>query len=76
MARHAVNLTRKTTRKPNGRSYTYWVLRWFRTDGTQAGKAIGRVDRMSRRLSSIQTANAALRSSKARMSWKACWMRR
>jgi len=31
MARHAVNLTRKTTRKPNGRSYTYWVVRWFRS---------------------------------------------
>ena len=49
MARHAVNLTRKTTRKPSGRSYTYWVVRWFRSDGTQAGKSIGRVDKMSRR---------------------------
>jgi integrase len=47
--RESVNLTRKTTRKPDGRSYTYWVLRWFDRAGKQHGRTIGRVDKVSKR---------------------------
>ena len=47
--RETVNLTKQTMRKPNGKKYTYWVLRWYGTDGKQHGKHIGRTGKVSKR---------------------------
>ncbi len=44
-----VTLAEQTTAKGDGRRYTYWVLRWFGSDGRRYGKTIGRADKMSRR---------------------------
>src|SRR3954464_2952610 len=45
----SVTLAEQTTTKPNGKRYTYWVLRWFGSDGKRYGKTLGRVGKMSRR---------------------------
>ena len=47
--REAVNLTTQTIRKPNGKKYSYWVLRWFGTDSKQRGKHIGSTKKLSKR---------------------------
>jgi hypothetical protein len=44
-----VTLSEQTTTNRQGKSYNYWVLRWFGSDGKRYGKTIGRVDQMSRR---------------------------
>jgi len=49
MASQAVTLSRQTTKKPNGRKYSYWVLRWFGPDGKQRGKSIGSTQALSKR---------------------------
>ncbi len=43
-----VTLSEQTTRR-NGKSYTYWVIRWQATDGRRLGKTLGRTDKISRR---------------------------
>jgi len=44
-----VTLAEQTTTKSNGKKYTYWVIRWFGTDGKRYGKTLGRVDQLSER---------------------------
>ena len=46
--REAVNLTKQTIKKPNGKKYSYWVQRWFGTDGEQRGKHIGSTNKISK----------------------------
>jgi hypothetical protein len=43
-----VTLAEQTTKR-NGKSYTYWVIRWRASDGRRLGKTLGRTDEMSRR---------------------------
>ncbi len=47
--RESVNLAKIGTKKPNGRVYEYWVLRWFAINGKQRSQSIGRVGKMSKR---------------------------
>src|SRR5436190_10547105 len=47
--RDAVILAQNTVRKPDGREYVYWVLRWFSADGKKHGKVIGRTNELSKR---------------------------
>ena len=44
----AVTLS-KQARKYNGRTYQYWYIRWYGSDGRRRGKSLGRTDRMSER---------------------------
>lgn len=32
-----------------GRTYSYWYLRWFASDGRHLGQSLGRVDKISKR---------------------------
>jgi len=43
-----VTLAEQTTKR-NGKSYTYWVIRWQASDGRRLGKTLGQTDEMSRR---------------------------
>ena len=47
--REAVILTRPVIKKPDGRKYPYWVLRWYSSAGRRRTQCIGRADRMSKR---------------------------
>ena len=47
--RESVKLKTVSVRKPGGHRYTYWVLRWWGTDGTEHGQSLGRVDELSKR---------------------------
>jgi integrase len=44
----SVTLSQQTTIR-NGRKYTYWVIRWFGSDGKRRGKQIGKTPEMSKR---------------------------
>ena len=47
--RETVNLCKQTVKKPSGKQYVYWVLRWRDMAGKHHGKNIGRVGTMSKR---------------------------
>ena len=44
----SVTLGKHTTRVGN-KTYTYWVIRWFSTDGSRHSEHLGRVDEISAR---------------------------
>ncbi len=44
-----VNLCKQTVKKPTGKEYVYWVLRWRDVTGKHHGKNIGRIGTMSKR---------------------------
>jgi len=45
----SVSLTQITKTKSNGMSYSYWVLRWFATNGKWCSKSLGPVNKLSKR---------------------------
>jgi len=45
----AVTLHQQTDRKPGGKTYTYWVLRWSGPDGRRRGARLGPVKKLSKR---------------------------
>ena len=47
--RETVNLAKHPVKKPNGKKYVYWILRWFGTDGRQRGKVLGSIKKISKR---------------------------
>lgn len=47
--RESVALTKICRKKPNGRKYSYWVLRWFDNSGRWRSKSLGPVARISKR---------------------------
>lgn len=47
--RETVVLTSIARKKPSGRKYTYWVLRWLDTVGRWRSKSLGPADRLSKR---------------------------
>ena len=47
--RRSVTLTTHTVRKPNGKRYTYYQIRWFGADGGRYSTDVGRTDQMSKR---------------------------
>ena len=47
--RETVVLSKSTTRKPDGRKYEYWVLRWCDPTDRQHTKSLGPVDGLSSR---------------------------
>ncbi len=49
MSRNSVSLSKKPVRSPSGKRYTYWVLRWYCTDGRRPSLTLGRVDQLSKR---------------------------
>ncbi|MHC4888193.1 MAG: tyrosine-type recombinase/integrase [Planctomycetota bacterium] len=51
-----VSLSKHKRKAKTGKTYTYWYLRWFSSDGTQRGHSIGRADgpnRLSRRQANL-----------------------
>ncbi len=47
--REAVILTPIARSKPNGRTYTYWVLRWHDSSGKSHSKSLGPANKVSKR---------------------------
>ena len=47
--RESVILTQICTKKPDGRKYTHWVLRWCDSRGRWRSKSVGRIGKISKR---------------------------
>ena len=48
-----VTLSKQTVKKPGGKTYRYWILRWMGSDGKRHCQSLGRADKRSKRQAEV-----------------------